>query len=77
MKKTNPNLVLSDILRLEMKYYKHCEKIGLNVREQALNLFHFFDFMRMNTEQLTEIINKRTNGKTKPKTMRKRHKQTL
>lgn len=57
--KTTPNLILADILRLEMEYYKHCEKIGLNVREQALNLVYFFEFMRMQTPKLSKIINKR------------------
>jgi hypothetical protein len=48
-----------------MKYYKHCEEIGLDVREQALNLVYFFEFMRMHTDQLAKIINKRNHGKTK------------
>jgi hypothetical protein len=55
--KTTPNVVLADLLRLEMEYYKHCEREKLDVKERALYLGHYFSFMRKHAKRLATILN--------------------
>jgi hypothetical protein len=64
-KTTNANLLLCDILHFEMEYYKQCARDGLDPREKALQVNHFFKFLMDNAKKLAVHVNRRNASHTK------------